>query len=96
LGDRDWGGSYPYKLLKPGSDFHGAMVASIDDIACMKLDAVSSRGTKRDFIDLYFIAKERPLPLLLGLFQERYGDVQFSLMHIKKSLVYFEDGESDR
>jgi hypothetical protein len=35
-------------------------VAGILDIAAMKVIAVCQRGTKRDFIDLYFLLQEIP------------------------------------
>jgi hypothetical protein len=61
----------------------------------MKLDALSSRGTKRDLVDLYCIAKQLPLPEMLALFQKKYASVHYNLLHIKKSLVYFDDAEGD-
>ena len=86
---------YPYPLLKSPLSFLGTQIASVEDVACMKLDALASRGTKRDFIDLYCIAKHLPLIDLLALFQEKYASVHYNLLHIKKSLVYFEDAEGD-
>jgi len=32
-----------------------AGIASPQDLAAMKLDAISRRGTRRDFVDLYFV-----------------------------------------
>jgi len=46
---------YPYKLLFPLIDFNGVKLADERDIACMKIEAISSRGSKKDFIDLYFL-----------------------------------------
>jgi predicted nucleotidyltransferase component of viral defense system len=87
--------SYPYPMLKNGEVWNGITIASIEDIGCMKLDALSSRGTKRDFIDVYFIAQRIPLSVLLRLFERKYAAVRYNLLHVKKSLVYFEDAESD-
>jgi predicted nucleotidyltransferase component of viral defense system len=86
---------YPYPLLKAPILFRGIRIASVEDIACMKLDALASRGTKRDFIDLYCIAKRLPLGGLMALFQEKYASVHYNLVHIKKSLVYFSDAEEE-
>jgi predicted nucleotidyltransferase component of viral defense system len=85
---------YPYPLLVPSLDFDGIKVADIPDIAAMKIDAVSSRGTKRDFIDLYFICKRfKPIEELLAIFEKKFSGVKFNELHIVKSLVYFTDAE---
>lgn len=87
---------YSYPLIDPPQLFEGAPVASIADIACMKIDAIASRGAKRDFIDVYSVANEiMPLPEILKKFQEKYTSVGFNLVHVKKSLVYFDDAERD-
>jgi len=86
---------YTYPLLNKGTEFRGIAIASIEDIACMKLDALSSRGTKRDFVDVYFICKQMPLEKLIELFERKYASVRFNILHLKKSLVYFDDAESD-
>src|ERR1043165_1813504 len=49
---------YTYPLQNKSTELKGIAIASIEDIACMKLDALSSRGTKRDFVDVYFICKK--------------------------------------
>lgn len=87
---------YPYDLLKPTLDFNGIKVADITDIACMKIDAISSRGTKRDFIDLYFICnKFKPTKTLLDLYSKKYRGVKFNKLHLIKSMVYFNDAEDN-
>lgn len=86
---------YPYKLLYPAVDYQGIKVADLRDIACMKLDAVSSRGKKRDFIDLYFISQKYSLVEQLRFFERRYEKQDVSIKHIIDSLVYFNDAEND-
>jgi len=39
-------------MLYPFLEYSGVKIADLKDITRMKLDAVSRRGTKRDFIDL--------------------------------------------
>src|SRR3989344_3510692 len=46
---------YKYPLLAKPHRFLDLSVLDIKDIAPMKLAAISARGTKRDFVDLYFI-----------------------------------------
>ena len=86
---------YKYPLLKPGTKLKDIALASVEDIACMKLDALSSRGTKRDFIDLYFIAKVIPLSVIFEMFEKKYALIKYNMLHIKKSLTYFIDAEDD-
>ncbi len=86
---------YPYSLLKKTIVIRAVRVADIADIACMKIDAISTRGAKRDFIDLFFIAQKAPLGLLLKSFEQKYASLRYNLMHVKKSLVYFDDAEAD-
>lgn len=88
---------YPYPLLKKPTNQEGIMIASVKDIACMKLDAISSRGTKRDFIDLYAILTNTGTRLgwLLRDFSKKYASLDYNLMHAKKSLVYFADADND-
>lgn len=87
---------YPYVLLNPALDFKGLKVASVADIACMKIDAITSRGTKRDFIDLYFIcSKFKQINALLKLYSKKYASAKFNKLHIVKSLVYFNDAEDN-
>lgn len=69
---------------------------SPEDIAAMKIVAVSQRGKKRDFIDLYWLAQNRiSLEGAIRLSVERYPDQHHSLPHFLKSLVYFVDAEED-
>ena len=86
---------YTYRLLLPLAVFQGVKVADSRDIACMKISAIAGRGTKRDFIDLYFAAQRYGLPRLLELFQEKFSEANYSSIHLLKSLTYFEDAEKD-
>jgi len=86
---------YPYKLIFPLLDYQGAQVADYRDIACMKLDALSSRGSKKDFIDLYFILQKISLEDLFELFEKKYQKIKFNKMHILKSLNYFIDADKE-
>lgn len=86
---------YPYQLLFPLVDFNHLKLADERDIACMKIDAISSRGTKKDFIDLYFLLEKYQLKDLLDLFDKKYTGIQYNRFHILKSLVYFEETETE-
>lgn len=86
---------YPYPLLFPLKDYQGIKIADIKDIACMKLDAISRRGTKRDFIDLYFICKDYGLTYLLELYKKKFAKFNVPTWHVVKSLDYFNDAEEN-
>ena len=86
---------YPYKLLFPFKDFRGIKLADKRDIGCMKIDTISSRGAKKDFIDLYFLLEKYSLKKLLDLFDKKYQGIQYNRFHILKSLIYFEQAEAE-
>lgn len=88
---------YSYPLIEDVQKFLGLRIASLKDIGCMKIDAISSRGSKRDFVDLYFILKNMNLSLkeFFIYFEKKYGGENYNIIHILKSLVYFADAEID-
>lgn len=86
---------YEYPLLYPLNSFEGVALADIRDIACMKLDAVSSRGSRKDFIDIFFLLERFSLDEMLDLFAKKYSHIQYNKLHLLKSLVYFSDAEDE-
>lgn len=85
---------YPYPLMEKPSVLDGVKIASVTDLALMKLDAISSRGTKRDFIDLYWISKNSGRTLLdyVRMMKRKYGE-DYAIEHLVKSLSFFADAE---
>ncbi|MGD0845882.1 MAG: nucleotidyl transferase AbiEii/AbiGii toxin family protein, partial [Geobacteraceae bacterium] len=67
----------------------GIRVAGTLDIAAMKVIAISQRGLKRDFVDLYFILREKPFHRIAEHMVQRFGPERVPPLHIGKSLVYF-------
>jgi len=87
---------YKYPLIFPVLKYLSVSIADIRDIAAMKIDAVATRGAKRDFIDLYFICKSGyQLTDLLNFYDKKYGRLASNRIHIQKSLVFFNDAEHD-
>lgn len=86
--------TYKYDLLKEKIDTDFLSLASMDDIACMKLSAILSRATIKDYIDLYYILKKIKLADLIVLAKQKYPNIDSSL--ILKSLVYFKDIENEK
>ena len=87
---------YKYPLIFPAQKYLSVSIADIRDIASMKIDAIASRGAKRDFIDLYFICKSGyQLTDILDFYDKKYGRLSSNRIHIQKSLVFFNDAEPD-
>lgn len=88
--------SYPFfKPAKPMLTFGNVSLLALPDIAVMKIIAISQRGRKRDFFDLFWLCENtQPLSDIIVNVNRQYA-VRQNLAHILKSLVYFEDAESD-
>lgn len=85
---------YKFPVLGPFKSLSGINILDLRDIAAMKIDAISTRGIKRDFIDLYFICQKGiSLKEVLSLYDRKYGTLASNIVHIQKSLVYFVDAE---
>lgn len=69
----------------------GIPMASPFEIAGMKLWAITRRGTKKDFIDLYFLLKEISLEEMLDFFRKKFPNVDPLL--VLRSLSYFGDAD---
>jgi len=76
--------------------FDAISILSALDIAVMKIIAISQRGRKRDFFDLYWCAKNiEPLEQTIRRLKKQYPTVAHDYHHILKSLAYFNDAEID-
>ena len=84
---------YNTPLLDKFLKYKNISIAALLDIALMKLAAISGRGSKKDFIDLYFILSHFTLADLLENYQKKFGKEYTNRYHLLKSLVYFEDAE---
>lgn len=82
---------YSYRLLEPLKGYQGISIASPADIATMKLVAIVQRGTRRDFIDVYYLFNIYTLKELIDFAIKKYPGYQPML--ILRSLIYFEDAE---
>jgi hypothetical protein len=88
--------SVPDSFLYSGQPYHFCDLADPRDIALMKLAAISGRGSRKDFVDLYVILQSGLL--LEQCFQWlplKYGEGRINTYHVLKSLTYFEDAEHE-
>lgn len=89
---------YPYPLLNPTSSGPGNFpLASLEDLATMKLAAAARRGIRRDFWDLYEIFQTETVTLesALASYSRRYGVKESDLYHVLRSLTFFDEAEAD-
>ncbi len=83
--------NYRYNWLEPAIVDEGIIMASKKDIAAMKLAAITGRGTRKDFVDLYFLLQHFSLQQMLDLYMQKYPDgTEFNVL---RSLTYFVDAE---
>ena len=85
--------NYRYSWIDEPVQGDGFILAGLKDIAAMKIAAVVGRGTKKDFIDLYFLLQHFSLNEILDFYMQKYPDG--SMFIAMKSLSYFEDAEAD-
>lgn len=90
---------YPNKVLAEftkAKEMPNLNIASILDIAVMKLVAIGGRGAKKDFFDLYKIIEKcniNSYELVKGL-KQKCGD-NINYVNIIMGLSYFEDAEDE-
>lgn len=85
--------SYNYPLLEDLIVFDNIRLVSDKDVAAMKLNAIAGRGSRKDFIDLYFLMKIYTLREMLSFYNQKYSDG--SEFMVIKSLSYFDDAEKE-
>lgn len=84
---------YRYPLVREILEIDNIRLASPVDIAAMKLAAITGRGKKKDFVDLYFLLQQYTVDQIVGFYLEKYQDGNIFL--VLRSLLYFEDADSD-
>jgi len=82
---------YPYPLVESPVRIAGAAVASVTDIAAMKMTAIAQRATKRDYVDLHAIFHGRRLDLRDVLFAMQQKYPRYDPAHSLRALTYFRD-----
>ncbi|MGH8563131.1 MAG: nucleotidyl transferase AbiEii/AbiGii toxin family protein [Gammaproteobacteria bacterium] len=82
--------------FEPASvSLHGMPLAPVLDIGAMKLVAISQRGARKDFYDLFEILRDRSLADIARRLRAMYTDPPPNPVHVAKSLVYFADAEDE-
>lgn len=92
--------SYPHRLLAPfvvAPELPELRLASLADIAAMKMAAIGSRSAKKDFYDLYhiLILKNWKAEEMIALLNKKYGKKGWGASHYVMSLSYFDPAEGE-
>ena len=83
--------SHQYPLIQDILVKNDIRLASLKDIAAMKLNAIQNRGSKKDFVDIYYLLQQFSLQEILSFHEFKYPN-RDGIVALK-SLVYFNDAE---
>lgn len=59
----------------------------------MKLETIGSRGSYKDFIDVYFLLQKYSLGEMLGFVRKKFVNIDYNEAHLLKALTYFKDAK---
>lgn len=82
--------TYTYTLLDELQQVNDVPIAGIADIGLMKVETIADRGARKDFIDLYFIAKHMSLDKLFEASKIKYPGSRFFETRALEGLVEFD------
>ena len=81
-----------YEWLEPPVEQEGVRLAGIKDNAAMKVNAITNRGTRKDFVDLARLLDDYSLDDIFGWYRAKYPEANPALA--LRSLSYFVDAET--
>lgn len=85
---------YKYPLLKKPIATKGPLIASLEDIAAMKLISVTQRPAKRDYIDIYYLLEVFTLSKMFAFVKKKYPN--FNRYLALRALGYFKDLKDEK
>lgn len=85
--------AHQYAKVKPTAVIDGIRFMATEDIAAMKLNAITNRGSKKDFWDYRELLRHFSPDDMLGFYRKKYPNG--SIWNVKKSLSYFADAENE-
>ena len=83
-----------YPLVQEPLLLEGVPLATVEEIGAMKLAAIMSRGTRKDYIDLYYILQQTRLERLFEVAAVKYAQVRTFAVSAVRALTYFADAEA--
>ena len=81
-----------YRWLEPPVDEEGVRLAGVKDIAAMKVNAITNRGTRKDFVDMARLLEDYSLVDIFAWYREKYPAANPALA--MRSMSYFVDAET--
>ena len=87
---------FRYPMLDPFLPWteYGCQLAGLRDLATMKLSAITQRGAKKDFVDLYALGRNGfRLAEMLDWYRRKFEIEDIS--HVLYALVYFDDADRE-
>ena len=82
--------AHRYTLIRDPRTIDGIRILSVEDIASMKLNAISVSGQRvKDFIDIYYLLDQYSVEEMLGFYKEKY--TRYNEVNVLKSLIWFDD-----
>lgn len=82
-----------YPLIAPIENLEGIQMWSIPDVSAMKMNAITNRGSKKDFFDIDALLDRFELPQILNFYKIKYQPS--SLLMAVRSLIWFEDADTE-
>lgn len=88
---------YNFPLVLDLIEFSGTKILPVAEIAAMKARALNYRGTLKDYVDLYFVLKDKYATLkeIKEITGKKYGD-EFNFRLFLEQLIYLKDIETER
>jgi len=83
---------YPFPPMFPFIVYEKLKLLSIPEIAASKAHAIGRRATRKDYVDVYFILKEKHVELqkVIDIAQKKYGQ-EFDPRLFLEQLLYLDD-----
>lgn len=85
---------YNYPWISKPLLIDGTILAGVEDIAAMKIAAITGRGSRKDFYDLDLLLSMYSMDEILGFYTKKFIDA--SLYLALKSLVFYEDADQEK
>lgn len=88
---------YEYPLIAATIKFLGVNLAHPRDIAAMKLAAISDRGAKKDYVDIFeLIHQGINLEKMFKIYDRKYHLLSSNLFTLIKTVGYFDEAENSQ
>ena len=81
-----------YRWLEPPVEEEGVRRAGVKDIAAMKINAITNRGTRKDFVDMARLLDDYSIEDMFAWYRGKYPAANPALA--MRSMSYFVDAET--